>query len=56
MCEDESVRAVITEPANNDPASGTGLTVNTRVVKHGEKTFASLTKIFNDFVTTISSI
>ncbi len=51
----KSVRAEITEPANSDPESGTEQIVTTRVVKHGERTFASLTKIFNDFVTTIAS-
>lgn len=50
-----SVRVEITEATASEPGSGTEQTAKTRVVKPGEKTFASLTKIFNDFVTTIAS-
>lgn len=51
----KSVRAEISEPANSESESVTEQNAKTRTVKHGEKTFASLTKIFNDFVTTIAS-
>lgn len=51
----KSVRVEITETPGSEPESGTGQNAKTRTVKSGEKTFASLTKIFNDFVTTIAS-
>lgn len=49
------VRSQIPVTTDSEPASETVQILKTRTVKSGERTFASLTKIFNDFVTTIDS-